>query len=209
MSYKFVELCAKAEKNEVLVKKAESLGAELHFCSAAAKESEAFEGTEREVKNTDELKKVLKETERFLYVILKTDSQKAALRACKEVNVLLSAKLDSAVAKKITAENSFFELNLRSILTAQNSRERIRAIKQIKEELEILKKYKTKIVASYEPKSEIELRSARQMIELLKVFGLSEEEAKNACYKNAEEFLKMNRERLEGKLIQKGVRVVK
>lgn len=208
MPFKFIELHCKAERKEELIKKAGSLGIELHFCAAQPEKKELGEGVEIEVESVEELKKTFNGIRDFSYAVVKTGSQKAALRACKEVNMLLSCKLDSAIAKKITAENSFFELNLRSVLTAQNGRERIRAIKEIKEQLKLLKKYKTKIIASCEPRAEIELRSAVQIIELLKVFGLSEEEAKNACYKNAEEFLKMNRERLEGKLIQKGVRVV-
>jgi len=208
MPFKFIELHCKAEKKDELVKKAGSLGVELHFCAAAHEKKEEREGVEIEIKSMEELKKALNEIRKFGYAIVKTDSQKAALRACKDINVLLSCKLDSAIAKKIASEDGFFELNLRSVLTAQNSRDRIRAIKEVKEQLKLLKKYKAKIIASYEPGIEIELRSAMQIMELLKVFGLSEEEAKNACCKNAEEFLKMNKERLEGKLIQKGVRVV-
>ena len=197
MPYKFIELNFRGEVSREIEELAKKIRVELHS------------GEEFNIASIEELKKNLERIRKARHAIIKTSLQKAAIRACREVNVAVAYDIpDIAFARKLKEEDSYYFLSLKKLINSQTSNERIKEIKRIKEVLKVVRKYDVRVIASLEPTSIFELRSARQLHELLKVFGMSDSEAKKACHENAKEFLEIAEKKAKGRLIRKGLEVI-
>lgn len=208
MPYKLIELNFKRLKKK---ESGEEKGEGASGIEALAKriKVELHSGEEFNIASIEEMRKNLDKIRKSKYAIIKTTSQKVAIRACREINVAVAYDTpDTAFARKIKKEESYYFLSLKKLINAETSGERIKEIKRIRETLRIMKKYRAKIIVSLEPESTFELRSGRQIFELLKALGMSDSEAKKACYENAREFLEIAEKKAKGKLIRKQCEVL-
>lgn len=101
--------------------------------------------------------------------------------------------LDAVLARKAAENSVAIEVNLGSIIKSGGS-SRAHALKNIRRNLMLSRKYKFDLVAASGAKSRLELRSADGVSELLKLIGFTEEEALSAMGKIPEKILNRRRE---------------
>ncbi|MFH1774805.1 MAG: RNase P subunit p30 family protein [Methanobacteriota archaeon] len=100
--------------------------------------------------------------------------------------------LDAVLARKAAENSVAIEVNLGSIIKSGGS-SRAHALKNIRRNLMLSRKYKFDLVAASGAKSRLELRSADGVSELLKLIGFTEEEALSAMGKIPEKILNRRR----------------
>jgi len=100
--------------------------------------------------------------------------------------------LDAVLARKAAENSVAIEVNLGSIIKSGGS-SRAHALKNIRRNLMLSRKYKFDLVAASGAKSRLELRSADGVSELLKLIGFTEEEALSAMRKIPEKILNRRR----------------
>ncbi|MBI5253980.1 MAG: hypothetical protein HY930_06275 [Euryarchaeota archaeon] len=101
--------------------------------------------------------------------------------------------IDAVLARKAAENNVAIEVNLGSIIRSRGV-SRVNALKNIRRNLMLSRKYKFELVAASGAKSRLELRDANGVFELLRVIGFSEEEALSAVHGVAYKILNRRRE---------------
>ncbi|MFQ5887408.1 MAG: RNase P subunit p30 family protein, partial [Candidatus Hydrothermarchaeales archaeon] len=191
------------------------LGVEIGFCDGIR--SYDTSGIEIHPRNKNEFKHLLKKHRGdFDYIIVYGGGEGINRLAVKDerVDILTHPSLNyrdsginSALAKEAEKNGVAVEVNLREIITAKRM-DRVNAIRRIKTNLLLSKKYGFDLIVVSGAKSRYELRGSRQVYELLKLLGLDKEEIEDATHRVPTKILEDNKDRKDRNVIMKGVRVV-
>lgn len=185
---------------EEMLGHAKKLGIEVGFCDG--KRGEYISGSEIHASGKEDFKKALSKAANLDYVMMHGgdyDINRLAVSSSK-VDILAHPDLgrkdsgiDAVLARKAAENNVAIEVNLGSIIRSRGV-SRVHALKNIRRNLMLSRKYKFELVAASGAKSRLELRDANGVFELLRVIGFSEEEALGAVHGVAYKILNRRRE---------------
>lgn len=185
---------------EEMLEHAKKLGIEIGFCDG--KRGEYISGSEIHVGGKEDFKKALSKAANLGYVIVHGGDYNINRLAVSgsRVDILAHSDLgrkdsgiDAVLARKAAENNVAIEVNLGSIIRSRGV-SRVNALKNIRRNLMLSRKYKFELVAASGAKSRLELRDANGVFELLRVIGFSEEEALGTVHGVAYKILNRRRE---------------
>jgi ribonuclease P/MRP protein subunit RPP1 len=169
-----------------LLHQAEELGIEIGICDGKAYECPS--GVEIEAKSKQELRKSLEKFEGLDYIIVHGGEEKVNRLAVSDsrVDILAHPSLkrrdfgvDPFVARQASKNGIAIEVNLSDLISSRRSA-RVYAIKNIKRNLMLSRKYGFDILATTGGRSRFELRSADVVSEILALLGFNEDETLRA-----------------------------
>lgn len=184
-----------------ILEHAKKLGIEIGLCDG--KRGEHISGSEIHAGSKGDFQKALsKAANETDYVIVHGgdyDINRLAV-SDKKVDVLAHPELgrkdsgiDAVLARKAAENKVAVEVNLGSIIRSRGG-SRVHALKNIRRNLMLSRKYKFDLIAASGAKSKLELRDASGVFELLKLIGFTEEEAVGAIEENPEKVLNRRKE---------------
>ena len=176
------------------------MGSEIRFCDGKSVE----DGLEISLKKKSDLKE---RPNNALYIILEPLSSESFQSATRERHAIVRGVLNPTYAKAMAGNKCSVELCL-SPLFGSSGLKRVRAIKDIKTNLKYARKYSVPIVASTGATSIHDLRTPYQVFELLKVLGLTDEEAVDATCTNPLGVIRFGKAILEKRLVSEDVIVI-
>lgn len=189
---KFVDLHAHSilscgvDTRERMLFHAKILGLELGLCDG--KRGEYPSGIEIEATAKNEFKNRIANSKIFDYVIVHGGNEHINRLAVSDMRVDILAHpemgrkdsgVDSFVARQAKKNDVSIEVNLRNLVFAKRNH-RINALKNIKRQLMLSRKYGFDIIVTSGARSRLELRSSDGVFSLLKLIGFSESEAEAA-----------------------------
>lgn len=199
-----------------MLQEAKKLGTEIGFCDGI-KSNAVLSGIGIRPRNKNEFKRLVKKyRDTFDYIIVHGGSVGINRLAVKDerVDILAHASINyrdsginPALAKEAEKNGVAIEINLREIINAKRM-ERVNAIRRVKMNLKLKRKYNFDLIVASGAKSRYELRGPRQVYELLKLLGLDQEEIDDATYHVATRILENNKDRKDKNIIMNGIRVV-
>ncbi|MEM7825246.1 MAG: RNase P subunit p30 family protein [Candidatus Aenigmatarchaeota archaeon] len=170
-----------------------------------------------EARNTRELKYLVKRRKEFDVLLVRGGSLELNREACKtpEVDILTHPELDrqdsglNHVLAKLAAENlTAIEINFREVMFT-TKKTRCFVLKNIKQNVELAKKYKAPLIICSGAINHFEMRDPYSLISLGCQLGLDLKEAKEAISKTPQEIIKRISERKSENWIISGVKVIK
>jgi RNase P/RNase MRP subunit p30 len=203
---RFLDLCVYSADSvgrdirSVLEARATELGSSIRFCDGAG----ASDGLEIVFEKQSDLKKQLKPA---LYTVLEPRSDDAASAAMRVTHTVIRTRLNPVLARAMANNNCSIELSLAPLIGTFGVK-RTRALGLIRTNLKYARKYGVQILATTGAKSSYGLRSPHQVYELLKVLGLTEDEARTAMYTNPLNVILHGERAASGKVISDDVRLV-
>lgn len=169
-----------------MISHAKSLGVELGLCDN--EKSEHLSGFEIKASSKSELKNSIGRGRDFDYVVVCGGDEHMNRLAVGDERVDILAHpeqgrkdsgIDPFVAKQASENGVAIEVNLRKlILTGANHR--VNALKNVERNLMLSRKYGFDIIVTSGAKSRLELRSSDGVLQILKLLGFEESEAKAA-----------------------------
>jgi len=197
--------------------RAEELGIEIGFCGGI-KSDDITSGKGIRPRNKNEFKQLItKYKNNSDYIVMHGGSAAINRLAVKDgrVDILAHASINyrdsginSVLAKEAEKNGVAIEINLREIINTKRM-DRVNALRRIKTNLMLSRKYGFDLIVVSGAKSRYELRSGRQVYELLKLLGMDQEEIECALNHVPMKILEKNRDRKDRSFVMKGVRVVK
>ncbi len=185
---------------EEMLEHAKKLGIEIGLCDG--KRGEYISGSEIHAGSKGDFQKALSKAANLDYVIVHGgdyDINRLAV-SDKKVDVLAHPELgrkdsgiDAVLARKAAENKVAVEVNLGSIVRSRGG-SRVHALKNIRRNLMLSRKYKFDLIAASGAKSRQELRDASGVFELLKLIGFTEEEAVRAIEENPDKILNRRKE---------------
>lgn len=116
---------------------------------------------------------------------------------------------DVSEAKLSAENNTALEINIADIIRCSYTNERIKMLKIISENIKTALKYNVPVIFSSGAKNVFEMRGPKAMASLSILFGASEFDALNFVSNFPLQLIIENREKLEGKMIYQGVRLLR
>lgn len=177
--------CGVDTRNRMLFH-AKRLGVELGLCDG--KKGECLSGIEIKASNKSELKNGLAKSRDFDYVVVNGgDEHINRLAASDErVDVLAHPErgrkdsgVDPFVARQAKKNNVAIEINLENLISTRGNH-RVNAVKNVKRNLMLSRKYGFDIIVTSGARSRLELRSGDGVSQMLKLLGFEESEAEAA-----------------------------
>ncbi len=186
---------------------ADQLGIKIGLCDGIKYDIGVFSGIEIFAKDKKELKIKLKEARnKFDYIIANVDGielRRAAVENCADI--LAHGEVDTYIARKAREKNVALEINLSKLINA-DPQKRISILRHIKTVLMLSNKYKFDLIVTSGAHNRYDLRAFREVYELLKAIGFSEEKALHAMYSVPLKIVERNRKYIH---IYRGVRILR
>lgn len=202
----FLDLCVYSTDSDgrdsraVLEAFAKVLSSDIRFCDGAR----ASDGLEITFDKEKDLKKQLKPA---LYTVLEPHSEDATSAAVKVKHAIIRTRLNPVLARVMAGSSCSIELSLAPLIGSSGVR-RTRALGLIRTNLKYARKYGVPILATTGAKSSLGLRTPHQVYELLRVLGLTEDEAKSAMFETPNNIIQHGELAAGGKIISETVRLV-
>ena len=194
---------------------AKELGLEIGFCDGVKAEG-VISGKGIRPNNKKEFKRLIQTyRENFDYLVAHGGSAEINKLAVKDERIDILAHssinyrdsgINVALAKEAEKNGVAIEINLRDIICSRRV-ERVNALRRIKTKIMLKRKYGFDLIVVSGAKSRYELRSPRQVYELLKLLGLNDDEIEDATYNVPCIILEHNKERKDKRNIMPGVKV--
>ena len=200
MGMRFLDLCVYSKDSVGIDTRtdleafAKTIGSEIRFC----------DGIEITFEKQRDLKKQLKPS---LYTVLEPQSEDAAAMAVKVKHTIIRARLNPVLARAMAENSCSIELSLAPLIGTRGVK-RTRALGLIRTNLKYARKYGVSILATTGAKSSLGLRSPFQVYELLRVLGLTEDEAKSAMNSTPRNIVTHGELMAAGKIVSESVRLV-
>ncbi len=187
---------------------ANQLGIKIGLCDGIKyADIDVFSGIEIHAEDKRDLKVKLREARNnFDYIIANvhgTELRRIAVENCADI--LSHGEIDTYIARKARENNVAIEINLSKLINAEPQR-RILVLRHIKTVLMLSNKYKFDIIVTSGAHNRYDLRAFREVYELLRTIGFSEEKALNALYTVPLKIIDRNRKYIH---IFRGVRIVR
>lgn len=176
--------------------RASELGVELGLCDGV--KSDCPSGIEIKARNKSELKSSLARADDFDYVVVCGGSEQINRLAVsdKRVDILSHPEMgrkdsgtDPYVAKQAKKNGVAIEVNLRNLILMKGNH-RLNALKNVKRNLKLSRKYGFNMAVTTGAKSRLELRSGDGVFQVLKLLGFEDSEAEAAMMSVPEAILK-------------------
>lgn len=174
-------------------------------------ELELFSGVEITAERAGEVKKAAQKFRNQVDVIMVNAKDNRAMRAAaedKNVDVISHAFVDQTAAREAAVHNVALEINLRDIISVYGMKRAV-LISKIRFNLNLARKYKVPLLLTTGAKSQLDMRSPRQIMAVAECIGFTHDEAKAALTDIPKNILERRKAEKAGEILGKGVKRVK